>query len=69
MIVIKAPLLECYLDSSGAAEVKEIEKGTLIWCNPILHRHTNSQRHLCGDATSKLHVSLNEVSPEGTGGL
>jgi hypothetical protein len=40
VIVIKAPLLECYLDSNGAAEVKEIEKGTLIWRNPILHRHT-----------------------------
>lgn len=40
MIVIKAPLLECYLDSNGAVTVKEIDKGTLIWRNPILHRHT-----------------------------
>lgn len=39
-IVIKAPLLECYLDANGEIVLNEVEKGTLVWRNPILHRHT-----------------------------
>jgi hypothetical protein len=40
MIVIQVPLLECFLNSANEVVVNEVEKGTLIWRNPILNRHT-----------------------------
>jgi hypothetical protein len=40
MIVIDAPLFECYLDDRGALQVDQIEKGLLIWRNPAITRHS-----------------------------
>jgi hypothetical protein len=40
VIVIRAPLLECYLTPNEEVEIKEIDKGILVWRNPILNRHS-----------------------------
>jgi hypothetical protein len=40
VIVINAPLFESYLDSNGALQTESIEKGLLIWKNPLVSRHT-----------------------------
>jgi hypothetical protein len=39
-IVINVPLFECYLDDAGEPQVEQITKGTLIWKNPMITRHT-----------------------------
>jgi len=39
-IVIKAPLLECYLDALQQVVVKTIESCTLVWRNPVINAHT-----------------------------
>jgi hypothetical protein len=39
-IVINVPLFECYLDDCGQPKVEQIAKGTLIWKNPMIARHT-----------------------------
>jgi hypothetical protein len=39
-IVINVPLFESYLDESGEPQVNQIKKGTLIWKNPMITRHT-----------------------------
>lgn len=40
VIIINAPLFETYLDSDGALQTESIEKGLLIWKNPLVTRHT-----------------------------
>lgn len=40
VIVIAAPLLECYLHSDGSFRLEEVDKGLLIWKNPVVTRHT-----------------------------
>lgn len=40
VIVINAPLFESYLDSDGVLQTESIEKGLLIWKNPLVTRHT-----------------------------
>jgi len=39
-IVINAPLFESYLDDEGNLQVNEIQKGLLIWKNPMINNHT-----------------------------
>jgi hypothetical protein len=39
-IVINAPLFESYLDDEGNLQVHEIQKGLLIWKNPMINNHT-----------------------------
>ena len=40
VIVINAPLFESYLDSEGELQVNQIDKGLLVWKNPVITRHT-----------------------------
>ena len=40
VIVISAPLFESYLDSDGVLQIESMEKGPLIWKNPVVTRHT-----------------------------
>lgn len=40
VIVVNAPLLEAYLDNNGSVQTRQIEKGLLIWRNPVITRHT-----------------------------
>lgn len=40
VIITNAPLFESYLDDEGELQVSEIQKGLLIWKNPIINRHT-----------------------------
>jgi len=40
VIVIEAPLFESYLDDDGDFQLSAIERGLLIWRNPIIGRHT-----------------------------
>jgi hypothetical protein len=40
VIVINAKLFESYLDDKGALQVQEIQRGLLIWKNPIISNHT-----------------------------
>ena len=39
VIVIAAPLLECYLGPDGSVQTEELHKGLLIWKNPVVTRH------------------------------
>lgn len=39
VIVIGAPLLECYLHSDGSLRTEVLDKGLLIWKNPLVTRH------------------------------
>lgn len=40
IIVVNANLFESYLDSDGELQVDEIEKGLLIWKNPLLGKNS-----------------------------
>lgn len=40
VIVIGAPLFESYLEADGTLRTEPIEKGLLIWKNPLVSRHT-----------------------------
>lgn len=40
VIVTAAPLFECYLSSDGEMRLEQIQKGVLIWKNPLITRHT-----------------------------
>ncbi len=40
IIVIEAPLFESYINNEGAVITEEINKGLLIWRNPVIQRHT-----------------------------
>lgn len=40
VIVTGAPLFECYLGSDGEMQIDQVEKGVLVWRNPLVTRHT-----------------------------
>lgn len=40
VIVISAPLFESYLETDGTLRTEPIDKGLLIWKNPLVSRHT-----------------------------
>lgn len=40
ILIIDAPLFEVYLDEQGKIVTSEIDKGLLIWRNPIIANHT-----------------------------
>ena len=40
IIVINAPLFESYINEKGEIVTSQIEKGLLIWRNPVINKHT-----------------------------
>ena len=40
VIVTAAPLFECYLGGDGEMQLEQVEKGVLVWRNPLVTPHT-----------------------------
>ena len=40
IIVINAPLFESYINEEGDIITSQIEKGLLIWRNPVINKHS-----------------------------